>query len=631
MPSFSNVMASGTGSAPALNTMYGLTVPGPSTNIRETISIRDDFSKVAGTHAFKMGYEFLDFRANYFQLGQPSGVFQFDNMTAGLQPNGQPVPNTGNLLAGFELGAVSAASFTTYTTTWLPRDQINSLYFQDDWKFSPTLTFNLGVRWSTESPFHTSHGLQSNFDPNAVDPVTGKKGAIVHPTGPLSQRSWKDFQPRIGLAYHPWDRWVFRGGFGVNTVDIRFPNALQQFDEYFAQVVQQRPEGDPRPLFQLSQGPAPVVYNVQPNNTATYVGSNYASRNIYWMDGNLRPGYVLNWNTTIEYQISTNNLLKLIYQGSAGVHLVESWNLNAFAPDLGANDPALQKAVFTTPQNYRPFPQFGSINYMSNTGHSTYHAATVQFLKRYSQGLTLDSFYTFSKALDDCDSDSGVCTGVAPITNRNLNKGRAGYDRNHVFVTSFTYELPFGRGRHWMNQNRILDWIAGGYELAWVQTIDSGNPFGFTFSNSPNNYYPTYIGNQVPNLTCNGISMPQFGLGSKIGGDRFNQAQENPVLPVNCFAPPPAFAPGNAGRNIVTGPGIFYSQVSAKKNFNITERWVLQFRFDFQNPFHNWGFNNPTNNVDFKNPQLFGKITSDQTTASFAGQPLMNIMLRLSW
>ncbi len=632
MPSFSSTAASGTGAAPALNTMYGLTVPGPSRTVRENYSFRDDFSKMYGTHAFKMGYELLNFRGNFVQLGTPSGVFQFDNMTSGLQAtNTQPVPNTGNLFAAFELGAVAAVNFTTYTATWLPRDYINSLYFQDDWKISRTLTLNLGVRWSTESPFHTAHNQLSNFSPTATDPVTGRLGAIVHPTEGLNERSLRNFQPRFGLAWHPLDRWVFRGGFGVNTVDIRFPNALQQFDEYQALTVQARIPGDPRPLFQLSQGPAPVVYNLQPNNTATYNGSNYGSRNIYWMDGKLHPGYVMNWNTTIEYQMSTNNLIKLIYQGSAGVHLVESWNVNAFPTDFAANNQTLQNAAFSVPQNYLPYTQFGSINYMSNTGHSTYHAGTLQFQKRYSQGVVLNTFYTFSKALDDCDNDYGVCSGVAPVANRNLNKGRAGYDRNHVAVANATYELPIGKGRRFVNSNRVLDWIVGGYELAWVQTFNTGNPISFSFANSPNNYYATSIGNRVPNLTCSGISMPGFGLGDKIGGNRFNQALENPVLPVECFSAPAAFTPGNAGRNIVTGPGIMYSQVSAKKNFVFNERWNLQLRFDFQNPFHNWGFNAPSNQVDFRNPQLFGKITGDQTTASFAGQPLMNLMLKLSW
>jgi len=578
-----------------------------------------------------MGYELLYFRANYFQLGQPSGIFQFDNMTAGLQPTGNALPNTGNLFAGFELGAVAAANFNTYTSTWLPRDTVHSLYFQDDWKATRTLTLNLGVRWSTESPFHTAHGQESNFSPTTVDPITGKMGAIIHPTGGLNERSLRNFQPRVGLAWHPLDKWVFRGGFGINTIDIRFPNSLQQFDEFQAIVVQQRAPGDPRPLFQLSQGPTPVTYPIQSNLTAPYVGTNFGSRSLYWMDGNLHPGYVANWNVTAEYQLSNNNLVKLMYQGSAGNHLVESWNINVFPTDFGAGNTALQTAAFATPQNYLPYSQFGSIRYMSNTGHNTSHAGTVQFQKRYSQGLVLNTFYTFSKALDDCDSDSGTCSGVAPIANRNLSKGRAGYDRSHVIVANATYEIPVGKGRKFVNHNRVLDFVVGGYELAWIQTFETGNPFGFSFTNSPNNYFPSSVGNYVPNLTCSNISMPHFELGSLIGGNRFNQALENPVLNVSCFAPPPAFTPGNAGRNIVTGPGLVYSQISAKKNFPFKERWNLQFRFDFQNPFHNWGFNNPTNQVDFRNPQLFGKITSDQTTASFGGEPLMNLMLRLSW
>lgn len=630
-PSFSGTAASGNSTAPALNTAYGLTVPGPSRQIRETETFRDDFSKVLGKHAFKMGYELLYFQANYFQLGQPSGIFQFDTMTAGLQPNGQPIPNTGNLLAGIELGYVRQANFTTYTTTWLPRDSLNSLYFQDDWKLSKTITLNVGLRWSTESPFHTAHNLISNFSPTTVDPVSGLTGAVIHPTGGLNNRDLKNFQPRFGMAWHPADRLVFRGGFGINTIDIRFPNALQQFDEYQAQVAQQQAPGNPTPLYRISQFPGQAPYPTLGNDSSPYVGTNYSSRNIYWMDTNLHPGYAMNWNASLQYQVGINNLLKFTYQGSAGVDLVESWNVNVFPTSLGANNPALRAAAFAAPQNYLPYTQFGAIDYMSNTGHSSYHAGTVQFQKRYSQGLVLNSFYTYSKAIDDCDNDYGVCTGVEPVTDRNLNKGRATYDRRHVFITSATYDLPVGKGRHFLNHNKYLDFFVGGYDLAWIQSFESGNPFSFTFVNSPYNYYPTAIGNQVPNLTCSSISMPQFGLGNLIGGNRFNQALENPVLPVGCFSVPAAFTPGNAGRNIVTGPGLMYSQVSAKKNFPISERVNLQFRFDFQNPFHNYGFNNPSSQYDYKNPQLFGKITSDQTTASFVGQPLMNLMLRLSF
>jgi hypothetical protein len=635
MPSFTSTpLGAGTyTTAPGYAQMYGLSVGSPNRNIRQTYSIRDDFSKISGTHAFKMGYEVLYFTANYFQLGLPSGVFQFDNMTAGLQPNGQPVPNTGNTFAAFELGAVRQANFSTYTTTWLPRDSINSLYFQDDWKLTKNLTLNLGLRWSTESPYHTAHGLISNFSPTTVDPLTGKMGAIIHPTDGLNNRDLKNFQPRIGAAWHPLNKWVFRGGLGINTSDIRFPNALQQFDEYQAQVVQQRNPGDPRPLFQLSQGPSPVAYNILPNQSAAYVGTNYGSRTATWLDPNLHPGYVINWNTTIEYQISANNLIKAFYSGSSGVDLLETWNVNAFAPDFGANNPTLRAAAFAAPQNYLPYPQFGAINQMANTGHSTYHAGTIQFQKRYSQGLVLDTFYTYSKAIDQCDNDYGNCTGVAPVTNRNLNKGLAGFNQKHRLVASAIYEIPVGKGRHFMNKGGFMDWLVGGYELSWIQTVETGNPFTVLFTNSPNNYFETVqgsVGNLVPDLV-GAPSMPGFGLGKLIGGNRFNQTLENAVLSPNFFAAPAAFTVGNAGRNIITGPASYYSQFSAKKNFKLSERFNLQLRYDFQNPFHNYAFSAPSNTLDFKNPNLFGKITSDVATANLNGEPLMNLMLKLSW
>lgn len=652
MPSFT-ASALGIGtytSAPGYAQLYGLNIPGPSRNIRQDYSFRDDFSKVLGEHAFKMGYELLYFTANYWQIGQPSGIFQFDNMTAGLQPNGQPVPNTGNTFAGFELGAVRQVNFTSYTNTWLPRDNINSLYFQDDWKFSKTLTLNLGLRWSTESPFHTAHNLESNFSPTAIDPLTGRVGALLHPTGGLNGRDWKNFQPRIGLAWHPWDRWVFRGGFGINTVDIRFPNALQQFDEYQAIAVEQRAPGDPRPLFQLSQGPRPVQFNILPNGSTPYVGTNYASRNVYWMDPNLHPGYVMNWNATVEYQISVNNLLKLFYSGSSGVDLVNAWNINTVPFNFGAGNPALQQAAFTNPVPYLPYPQFGAVNQMSNTGHSSYHSGTVQFIKRYSHGLVLDSFYTFSKALDNCDTDYGICTGVAPTVDRNLNKGRAGYDQTHRFVTSFTYEIPVGKNRKFMNRGGVLNAIFGGYELAWIETVASGNPFTVYYTNSSSNYITTAltnlgysnVGNLLPNLLAT-PTMPEFGLGSLIGGNRFNQSLENAVIVpegtaagtsnVNtaAFAAPAAYTIGNEGRDIITGPGSFFAQFSAKKNFRLTERMNLQLRYDFQNPFHQFAFAAPSNTLDFKNPQLFGKITGETATANIQGEPLMNLMLRLTW
>jgi hypothetical protein len=613
----------------AASGIYGLIGNGNSRSVYETLSLRDDLTKVWGTHAFKMGYELLYFRLNSTLTNRPSGAFYFDTMTAGLQPDGQPANNTGNTFAGFLFGSVREANFDAELTSWLPRDSINSFYFQDDWKFSPTLTFNLGVRYSNESPFHTKYGLESNFDPTGTDNLTGLKGAITHPTGTLNRRDNNNFQPRIGVAWHPREKWVFRGGFTVNTVDVKFPSSRMQFDEYVGVNDQIRATGDPRPLFQLSQGPAPVTFAGNGKNTAAYVNpsGNYSGRNVEWWDPNLRNPYVLNWNASVQRQLSQNFLLDLSYQGSGGIGLIERWQYNTFPVDYAANDPSLRAKVFAKPQEYRPFPNYGNVNIRSNFGHSTYHGATVKLDKRTSQGLTFSTFYTFSKAIDSQDNDNDG-TGVAPIQNRSLEKARAGYDRNHRFITYATYELPFGKGRKWMTGGGVKNAILGGYEIAWIQTLESGNPYTFDFAGSPDNYYPTFVGNRRPNLVSQPSLLPNWG---DVGGDRFNQANRNPIIDINNFAYPAAFTPGNSGRNIMTGTRLLWTQLSAKKNWMIRERLGVQLRWDFQNPFHNYNWNNPSTTVDFTQRKLFGKLLADQRTASTGGQALMNLTLQLTW
>lgn len=632
LPSF------GTGDQFTADSIYGLTVSGPTRIIGETLSFRDDLSKIHGTHAFKMGYELVRFRSNSTVTNRPSGDFRFDGMTAGLQPDGNTVPNTGNTFAGFLLGSVRQASFDAELTSWLPRSAIHSVYFQDDWKFSPTLTLNLGIRYSNESPFNTKYGLMSNFNPNGADDITGMKGAIAHTASGLNRRDNNNFQPRIGMAWHPLKKWVFRGGFTVNTVDVKFPLQRDQFDEYSALAVQQRAPGDPRSLYQLSRGPDPIQFNIRPNDTSPFVGTNFGGRSVSWWDPNLRNPYVLNWNISPQYEINSSWIVKLIYQGSAGIGLLERWQINTFPLDYGANDPALRAAAFAKSQNYRPYPQFGDILMRSNFGHSTFHSGTAQLEKRYSKGLVLDTFYTFSKSIDSqdddnngsasCGSDPSKC-GIAPIQNRSLEKARAGYDRNHRFIAVATYELPVGKGRRFMNHGGVWNAIFGDYEIAWIQTAESGNPLTFTFANSPYNYFPTFAGSRRPNVVGSPRIRDNWG---DFGGDRFNLQNINPIIDINYFAYPAEFTPGNSGRNIVTGTRLLWSQVSAQKNFRIMERFNLQFRWDFQNPFHNYNFGPPTNTVDFKNPRTFGKdLNNDQRTASLGGQALMNFTLQLRW
>lgn len=620
--------------------IYGLTGATPYKKVYETYSFRNDTTWIQGSHAFKFGYEILKFKLNFANFARPA-QFSFSNVTAGLQDNGTAIPNTGNTFAGFLTGYAAQGLFTQELTSWLPRSSINSFYFQDDWRISSTLTLNLGVRYSNESPFSTANGAMSNFDPTAIDPVTGKLGAITHPTGGLSARDNNNFNPRIGAAWHPWEKWVFRGGFGMYTVDVKFPMERGNYDEYVATANQQAAPGDPTPVYRLSQGPNPINFVVRPNATSGFVGTNYGSRSVEAWDPALRNPYTLSWNAGLQYEFRRNYLLDISYQGSAGVGLLERWQYNTFPIDYFAGNPAMQNTVFARQQDYRPFPQMGDIRMRSNFGHSTFHSGTVKIEKRMSQGLMFSSFYTFSKAINSQDNDNDG-TGVAPIQNRSLEKGRAGYDRNHRFIGVVNYELPFGAGKKWASTG-WKKWLIGGFELSWVQTVESGNPLTFSYQNSPYNYYSTFAGNQRPDIV--GDIAIRDGW-RDLGGDRFNQQNINSVfngtnnglsnfaLPGGC--PQDAtgvdrskcnFLVGNAGRNTVTGLPLYWAQMSAQKNIQISERYRVQLRLDYQNVLKTYNFDPPTRAVDFRNPLTFGKVSSDPRTASLGGQPLMNLTL----
>ena len=267
-----------------------------------------------------------------------------------------------------------------------------------------------------------------------------------------------------------------------------FTNGLNQnFEEYQATASLQAPVGDPNYLFRLSHGPPSYQFNVAPDGSVPYVGTNYSGRNASWYDPNMRLPYIATWSGGIQYQVSNTVLVEARYQGSAGVGLLNNWNINVVPLNV-SSDPARLQQIFQNYQNFKPYPQFGNINHYSNYGHSTYHGGTWRVEKRYSSGITLNAFYQFSKALNDADDD-GTASGITWY-NRRLEKARASYDIQHRFVSIFTWDLPFGKGRRWMSGGGWKDWILGGWDGAWTQTYQSGPPVTVTFAGSPNNYLP---------------------------------------------------------------------------------------------------------------------------------------------
>ena len=154
-----------------------------------------------------------------------------------------------------------------------------------------------------------------------------------------------------------------------------------------------------------------------------FIGTNYGARNATWWDPNMRNPYVMNWSAGFQYQFTNTWLAELLYQGSAGVGLLNNWDINVLPLNV-SNDLATLNQIRIGYQNFKPYSQFGSIQHYSNYGHNTYHGATLRVEKRYSSGVTLNTFWTWSKTINDVDEDGGA----AGITwyNRQTGEGSCG-------------------------------------------------------------------------------------------------------------------------------------------------------------------------------------------------------------
>src|SRR6202011_3860436 len=184
----------------------------------------------------------------------------------------------------------------------------------------------LGLRWSYFSPYEAKYDQQSQFDPNATDPVTGMKGAIIHPKGPIGKRDINNFQPRLGLAWSFRHNAVFRASYGIMTVDSAGQGG---FDEYSAAYNVLQPTGNPQPVFYLKDGPGSIVYKVNPDGTVPYTGANFGSRNATWRDPNLHNAYIMNWSGGFQYQPATNWFVSATYQAAVGGHLTSERSIEA--------------------------------------------------------------------------------------------------------------------------------------------------------------------------------------------------------------------------------------------------------------------------------------------------------------
>lgn len=594
---------------PYFNIGFSIAPMGYFRQVGEDKIIQNNLTLIAGKHNLKFGTETIRTLYSDKATSLPSG--QYDFTDGASLPFAQ---NTGNTFAAFMMGAVTSATFSKQFAIFMPRQWNQELYFQDDWKVRPGLTLNLGVRWTYFSPYTTRWNQQSQFDPEAIDPLTGRKGAITHPTGTIGKKDLNNFQPRIGVAWTFHPKWVYRTSFGIMTVDNT--GVQGGFDEYLGNFNILQPVGDPRQVFQLSNGPGAIRYTVNPDGTIPYTGANFGNRTAFWRDPKLRNGYVMNWSAGFQYQPSATWLLSMQYQASAGVGLQRAWNINEIPLDIAlGNDRALQDRVFQAQQNFRIYPQFGTVNYYSNFDHNTWHSGNIALEKRFGKGLMFNTSFNLSKTLSNDDS-----------MNYYLRSGtaRAAYDRQRQFGAFVVYELPVGKGQKWLNRGGILNAVLGGWKVNISENVVSGVPVSVSHSGSPHRYLTSSRVNAVSSYDDAKVSDWSMG-------QRFPTAAQTPFFNLNSFAYPAPYTVGSVGSRVLQAPGLWWMQTFVTKSwFPAGEKLKLSFRVDSHNlPHKNPNLGAPNATYNLNNTNAWGRFTGVVGDFSNFGTAQANVQISI--
>jgi hypothetical protein len=595
---------------PYFNIGYSVGALNHSREVGEDRILQNNLTRIAGRHTLKMGYEMIRTLYNRTSTSLPSGQYNFGGTDLPY------TPNTGQTWAAFLLGTVSSATFTKQLATFLPRQWDHELYLQDDWKVTPTVALNLGVRWTYTSPFKTKYGQQSQFDPAVVDPMTGGMGAITHPKGVVGKRDLNNFQPRLGVVWNFQKKWVFRSSFSILTADNAGAGG---FEEYAGTFNRLQPTGDPRHLFLLSEGPGPITYTVNPDGTVPYTGANYGSRGATWRDPILRNPYVMNGSAGFQYEFARTWLMDLEYHATAGVGLTRNWNINEIPLSISlGGDRALQDRVYQAQQNYKWYPHFGNISLLSNFDHNTYHSGNFRVEKRYSSGVTFNAYYTLSKNLGNA--------GELSYYDRR-GKARTAYDRRHNFGSMIMYEVPVGKGKRWLNRGGILDALLGGWTLSMSENMLSGIPLSVGMGGSPYRYLTTTRVNAL-------VPIEQAKVENWEIGNRFPTAAQNPYFKMSAFAYPDAYTTGSLGANVLQAPGIMWNQCYATKTWTFMERARISLRLDGHNlPWKKPNLAAPNTSYNLNNPNAWGRFTGVLGDFSNYGSAMANVQMsiRAEW
>jgi hypothetical protein len=639
---------------------------------RDTHNVSDSITWLKGKHTVRLGGEYRLYRFYPFQFLAPTGSFSFNRFaTRGPEPTTSPnlVESSGSSLASFFLGIPSGISQEVVQpmTIW---HHYGAAYAQDDWKVLRNLTLNLGLRWDFETATANKQQLITNFDFDAPSPLQGRlnltnldpavaqlnpgirnlTGLLDFPEGPQSETNLDRFAPRIGFAYGINEKTTVRGGFGM----FFLPTSLEAITALGTNLTNSQIQTSFN-TNATSQVTASTVFlsNPFPNGFNAPTGNSLGANTL--LGGNLpfvvepvRPNpYNMQWNLVVQRELARNLVLDVAYVGSRGRNLptrdiqlnqisskaIEYARANYTQPTACGNAPcnsiatffaqqvanpfagllpsvsAMNGATIARAQLLRRFPQYQSVgSARPHIGISDYHAMQVNLQKRFSNGFSLLSNYTWSKLLDTAGVGSGASftdpTNVEDISNYEEEYSYSTLDVPHRFTVSFTYELPFGKGKRFGSEwSGLTDALFGGFQVSGSAVYQKGAPLTITYNAFPGSGL-TAIGNsQRRPLRVDGVSA-NFDREEYLRRARAGESVFNP----DAFAHPGDFEFGGARTyNDIRRDNYNNVDLSFIKNVNFEGGKKLQLRAEFMNIF---------NSVVFGTPGLqygsatFGKITT---------------------
>ena len=537
------------------NPMVGFATNQPWKRAETNFNLVNNWTRVLGNHTLKWGVDIRRLRDD-LQAGifNPRGQWTF-----GAGPtarNGDPQTSFANSFASFLLDQPTALIRDLPSLFSSIRQMPVFTYVQDKWQVSPTLTLDLGLRhefWPPPDPQFP--GGFSNYDPQRNALILA--GIGDNPMNLGRKTPWTNFGPRFGVAYRWNDRTVLRGGYGISTVP--FPDNSYAFNYPVLQNNAFNPLNSYSAAGSLASGfPPPRSAVIPPDGIITSAPD--FTYDIVPL--NLREAYLQSWNVALQRALPWQFTLELAYVGNHGVGILARRNVNAgFIPGAGAAGQPLN-LLFGRRAETRTWVRTDT----------NYQSFQVKLDRRLSADFLLTTAYTYGKAIDYSADNGGLFDHLRVRENR----ARSNFDRTHVFVQSYIYDLPFGPTRRWLKSGPA-SWLLGGWQINGIFRGQTGLPLNITFSaatlNAPGN------GNR-PNVA----GSPEILGGVGRGSLWFDTSK---------FSAPATNTFGNVGRNILTGPGFVNLDLSVFRKFQIGEQFAFELRVESFNVTNTPHFNNP--------------------------------------